>query len=79
MGLATSMFLIFSFLLQMKSLITHAMQDPEGNLRLLLATEAYGMGADPPDVHDVIHVGPPSSLESVYCTLLIGFHLCSVI
>ena len=47
----------------MKSTITEAMHDCTG-VRVLLATEAYGMGADPPDVRRVEHVSPPSTMES---------------
>ena len=57
----------------MKSMITNAMQDPDGNLRLLFATEAYGMGADPPDVRRVVHVGPPTSIESEWDGIILGF------
>ena len=31
----------------MKERITEAMQNPEAQLRLLVCTEAYSMGADP--------------------------------
>lgn len=48
----------------MKSQISDDMQSTSGKIRILLATEAYGMGADPPDVRQVVHVGPPSTLES---------------
>lgn len=30
------------------------------NLRVLIATVAFGMGVNPPDVHYVIHCGPPN-------------------
>ena len=52
------------FMFQMKTKITHSMQDPNGSVRLLFATEAYGMGADSPNVRRILHVGPPSTLES---------------
>ena len=35
-------------------------------IKLLLATEAYGMGVDNPDIRRVIHAGPPCTLESRY-------------
>ena len=47
----------------MKVCITHAMKKEQSNLRILLATDAYGMGTDAPDVRRVVHLGPPSSLE----------------
>ena len=50
----------------MKSLIVRDMTDPFGNLRLLFATEAYGMGIDVPDIRQVVHVGPPSNIESKF-------------
>ena len=52
----------------MKSAISESMKEPNGCVRLLLATEAYGMGADAPNVRHVIHIGPPSSIESKYTT-----------
>ena len=48
----------------MKSLIVSDMRDPFGNLRLLFATEAYGMGIDVSDIRQIVHIGPPSNLES---------------
>jgi len=33
-------------------------------LRVVIATVAFGMGIDCPDVRQVIHVGPPEDLES---------------
>lgn len=35
----------------------------EGELDALVATKAFGMGMDIPDIHWVIHLGPPSYLE----------------
>lgn len=35
----------------------------EGELDILVATKAFGMGMDIPDIHWVIHLGPPSYLE----------------
>ena len=36
----------------------------ESCLRVVLATVAFGMGIDCPDVREIIHLGPPSDLES---------------
>ena len=52
--------------LQMKSLIDSDMRNPAGALRLLFATEAYGMGIDVLDIRKIVHIGPPSNLESMY-------------
>ena len=48
----------------MKSVISAAMKVQSSSLRLLLATEAYGMGTDAPDVRRIIHITPPASMES---------------
>ena len=39
------------------------MQDLDSDIRLLFATDVYGMGTDGPDVRHIVHVGPPTSLE----------------
>ena len=36
----------------------------ESNLRIVIATVAFGMGIDCPNVRQVIHLGTPSDLES---------------
>ena len=48
----------------MKEVISKSMLCVGGTLRLLLATEAYGMGCDAPDVRRIVHISPPSSIES---------------
>ena len=42
------------------------MRNPAGALRLLFVTEAYGMGIDVQDIPKIVHIGPPSNLESMY-------------
>ena len=54
----------------MKGLIASSMNQVDSTLRVLFATEAYGMGADAPDVRQVIHIGVPSSLDSKYNNIL---------
>lgn len=47
----------------MKEAISKAMRDPLGPVRVLFATQAYGMGADAPNIRNIIHIGPPSTPE----------------
>lgn len=44
--------------------IIQSFTDPEGTLRLLFATTAFGMGIDSPNIRRVIHWSPPNDLES---------------
>ena len=54
----------------MNGLIASSMNQVDGTLRVLFAAEAYGMGADAPDVRQVNHIGVPSSLDSKYSNIL---------
>ncbi|MGB1698317.1 MAG: RecQ family ATP-dependent DNA helicase [Nannocystaceae bacterium] len=37
-----------------------------GKLEVVVATNAFGMGIDRPDVRAVVHLGPPGSIEAYY-------------
>ena len=58
----------------MKSLIVSDMRNPAGALRLLIATEAYEMGTDVQDIRTIVHIGPPSNLESMYSKTYLSDH-----
>lgn len=47
----------------MKEAICKAMKEPLGPTRVLLATQAYGMGVDSPNIRHVVHIGPANTPE----------------
>lgn len=49
-----------------KKHIIDSFADPSGNVRLLMATVAFGMGIDCKGLYKVIHFGPPSSLNAYF-------------
>ena len=40
------------------------MCNQSSNLRIVIATSAFGMGIDCPDIHEGIHWGPPCNVET---------------
>ena len=52
--------------------LDHALKEERQNawqadaVRVMVATNAFGMGIDKPDVRIVVHIDPPSSLEEYY-------------
>ena len=55
----------------MKQDIANTMAKEDSPIRLLFATEAFGMGVDCPDIRHVVNAGPPSTLESKCQVLLL--------
>ena len=47
-----------------KDKILNSFKHPSATLRIVVATIAFGMGIDCPNIHQIIHVGPPSDIES---------------
>ena len=47
----------------LKNAIVASFSKPQSRLRVVIATVAFGMGIDCPNVRQVIHWGPPSDLE----------------
>ena len=52
---------------QVKDELSKLMRKPESHIRILFATEAFSMGADSPNIRKVVHIGPPTTVESEYC------------
>ncbi|KAG1672809.1 Helicase POLQ-like [Nymphon striatum] len=48
----------------MKSKVLRSMSDPNGQTKLLFATEAYIKCTDVPDIQRIVHAGPPTTLEN---------------
>ena len=46
-----------------KAKIIESFIDPKGTVRVVIATVAFGMGLDTPNVRQVVHWGPPEDLE----------------
>ncbi len=49
---------------EVKTEILRSFKDPNSNLRIVIATIAFGLGIDCPNIREIIHVGPPSDVES---------------
>ena len=47
-----------------KGRILAEFSNPLSSLRVIVATVAFGMGIDVPDVHCIIHWGPPSTIDA---------------
>jgi ATP-dependent DNA helicase RecQ len=52
----------------LSTVVRHEKQDEwlAGKTRVIVATNAFGMGIDKPDVRFVVHVDPPDSLEAYF-------------
>ena len=46
----------------MKKKILESFMTEGGKLRLLITISAFSMGVNGPDIQNVVHIGPPSSL-----------------
>ena len=47
-----------------KNYIIDTFRDPSSHIRVIIATVAFGMGLDCPDVRRIIHRAPPDDVES---------------
>jgi len=50
--------------LNVKEWIVKSFVNPYSRLRIVVSTVAFGMGIDCPNIHRIVHWGPPSDLES---------------
>ncbi len=50
---------------EVKNAITKSFADPKGELRVLFATIAFGMGVDCKNLYEVVHLGPPKGLDDL--------------
>lgn len=46
-----------------KNQVLYNFSDSKGKLRLVIATSAFGLGVDCPDIRAVYHWGPPATVE----------------
>ena len=49
---------------EVKEVIFESFSNPDGNLRIVIGTIAFGMGLDCPNVRHIIHWGPSTNIES---------------
>jgi len=49
-----------------KNIVGNSLRDPNGCIRVVIATSALGMGVDIKGLHNVINYGPPDCIESYY-------------
>ena len=49
---------------EMRENVLTSMCNQSSNLQIVIATSAFGMGIDCPDIREVIHWGPPCNLET---------------
>ena len=49
---------------EVKEHVINDMVDGDGNLRVLICTSAFGMGVNCKNISQIVHFGPPKSIES---------------
>ena len=57
--------------MQTKAAITLEFVKLDSKIRLIFATEAFGMGVDVPDIARIIHVGTPTNLECKFVNVVL--------
>lgn len=50
--------------LHVKNQILESFTSPNSPLRIVIATIAFGLGINCPDIRQIIHLGPPDDVES---------------